>query len=161
MSTRQAQHRTDYRVAWWFSLGWTVVLAVTLWYVALRSDQTIAEVLKAERMNGIAFLTAGWLSAWGMLFLGGGSVRITHDRIYVRRFRDRLFGRTLEIRVDDVLDIEEVYRAAVRSRVLRITTTDERHIDIQHHMLRQSADLRSALFDLRPAAMRFPAETEP
>ena len=152
MSARQADYNTDYRVAWWFSLGWTVLLAVALWYVALQSDQTIAEVLEAERADGLAFLTAGWLSAWGMVFLGGGSVRITDDRIYVRRFRDRLRGRTLEIPLDDIVEIAEVHRPALRSYVLRITTTDQRNIDIQHQMLRRSEALRSALLGLRPTA---------
>ncbi len=148
----EAHHDTDYRVAWWFSLAWTLLLAVTLLYVALQSDQTIAEVLAAEGADGLAFLAAGWASAWGMMFLGGGSVRITDDRIYVRRFRDRLRGRTLEILLDDIVEITEVHRPALRSYVLRITTTDQRHIDIQHQMLRRSETLRSALLGLRPTA---------
>ncbi len=148
----EARHNTDYRVAWWFSLAWTVLLAVTLLYVALQSDQTIAEVLEAEWADGLAFLSAGWVSAWGMMFLGGGSVRITSDRIYVRRFRDRLRGRTLEILLDDIVEIAEVHRPALRSYVLRITTTDQRNIDIQHQMLRRSEALRSALLGLRPTA---------
>ncbi len=148
----EARHNTDYRVAWWFSLAWTVLLAVTLLYVVLQSDQTIAEVLAAEGADGLAFLAAGWVSAWGMMFLGGGSVRITDDRIYVRRFRDRLRGRTLEILLDDIVEITEVHRPALRSYVLRITTTDQRDIDIQHQMLRRSDALRSALLGLRPTA---------
>ncbi len=152
MSTRQAHYGTDYRVAWWFSLGWTVLLAVTLWYVAFRNGQSIAEVLETERANGLAFLAAGWVSAWGMVLLGGGSVRIAGDRIYVRRLRDRLLGRTLEIPLGDIVEIVEVHRPAIRSYVLRVTTTDERQIDIQYQMLQESGALRSALLDLRPAA---------
>ncbi len=151
MSPRQTHDTTDYRLAWWFSLGWTVVIAVTLWYVALRSAQSIAEVLEAERANGVAFLLAGWLSAWGAPFLFGGSVRITVDRIYVRRLRDRLLGRTLEIRLHDIVEIEEVRPATSRSQVLRITTTDGRRVHIQHYMLRESEGLRTALLELRPA----------
>ena len=86
MSTRQAHFGTDYRVGWWFSFGWTALLAVTLWYVAFRNGQSMAEVLEAEWMDGLAYLAAGWVSAWGMVLLSGGSVRIAGDRIYVRRF---------------------------------------------------------------------------
>ena len=152
MSTRQAHFGTDYRVGWWISLGWTALLAVTLWYVAFRTGQSMAEVLEAEWMDGLAYLAAGWVSAWGMVLLSGGSVRITGDRIYIRRFRDRLLGRTLEIPLDDIVEIAEVHRPAIRSYVLRVTTTDERHVDIQYQMLRESGALRSALLDLRPAA---------
>ena len=53
MSTQQAHHGTDYRIAWWFSLSWTVLLAITLWYVAFRNGQSIGEVLEAERTNGL------------------------------------------------------------------------------------------------------------
>ena len=152
MSTQQVQYGTDYRIAWWFSLGWTVLLAITLWYVAFRNGQSIAEILEAERTNGLGYLAAGWVSAWGMVLLGGGSVRIAGDRIYVRRFRDRLLGRTLEIPLGDIVEIAEVHRPAMRSYVLRVTTTDGRHIDIQHQMLRESDALRSALLELEPAA---------
>ena len=154
MSTQQAHYGTDYRIAWWFSLSWTVLLAITLWYVAFRNGQSIGEVLEAERTNGLRYLAAGWVSSWGMVPLSGGSVRIAGDRIYVRRFRDRLLGRTLEIPLDDIVEIPEVHRPAIRSYVLRVTTTDERHIDIQHQMLRESDASRSALLDLRPAARR-------
>ena len=65
-----------------------------------------------------------------------------------------MLGRTLEIPLDDIVEIAEVHRPAIRSYVLRVTTTDERHIDIQHQMLRESDASRSALLDLRPAARR-------
>ena len=83
MSTQQAHYGTDYRIAWWFSLSWTVLLAITLWYVAFRNGQSIGEVLEAERTNGLRYLAAGWVSSWGMVPLSGGSVRIAGDRIYV------------------------------------------------------------------------------
>jgi hypothetical protein len=148
--TKNLSFRTDHRMPGWFSLVWTALLALTLPYVAFRSGQTMAEVVKADGADGLAFLAAGYLSAWGVFFLGGGSVVITEDRIYVRRLRDRLLRRTLEIRLEDIVDVEEVYRAALRSRVLRITTADGRHTDIQYLMLERSDVLRSALFGVGP-----------
>jgi hypothetical protein len=41
----------------------TALLAVTLWYVAFRNGQSMAEVLEAEWMDGLAYLAAGWVSA--------------------------------------------------------------------------------------------------
>jgi hypothetical protein len=87
-----------------------------------------------------------------MVLLSGGSVRTAGDRIYVRRLRDRLLGRTIQIPLNDIVEIVEVHRPAIRSYVLRATTIDERHIDIQYQMLRESGALRSALIDLRPTA---------
>ena len=153
-----AHHTTDYRVSWWFSIGWTVLVAGALVYVAYESDLTMVEVFQAERETGLAGLAAGWLSAWGAAFLSGGSVRITGERIYVRRFRDRLLRRTVEIPVDTIVEIEEVYRAMVRSHVLRVTTTDGRRIDIQHHALRRSGELKSALLELKPTQVPPSAE---
>ena len=143
--------KTDHRMPWWFSLAWTVLLALALWYVAFRSGQTIAEVLRTDGADGLAFLAAGYLSAWGVFFLGGGSVVVTDDRIYVRRLRDRLLRRTLQIGLEDIVDVEEVYRAVLRSHVLRITTADGRHTDIQYLMLERSDVLKSALLEVRAA----------
>jgi hypothetical protein len=87
-----------------------------------------------------------------MVLLSGGSVRIAGDRIYVRRFRERLLSRTLEIPLGDIVEIAEVHRPAIRSYLLRVTTTDERPVDIQYQILRERGALRSALLDLRPTA---------
>jgi hypothetical protein len=148
---RRGSYETDYRMAWWFSVAWTVLLAITLAYTSFRTGRTIGEVWQRDGSDGLAFLAAGWVSAWAVALLGGGSVRVTRDRLYVRRFRDRLLGRTIEIPVEDIVEITEVHRPAIRSYVLRVTTADERHIDIQYQMLRESAALKAALLDLTPA----------